>query len=339
MSAKSENQESGARQRAERQIVDVARAIGAIFGVPLTLFAIISSLINQPFIALVVALVTAILVSIWVVYTRWTGFLEVAVAGLALIVVVLAGFVIWPRTMTVEGTILDTAGISVSHEKVVLIDVDGVHRETSTDSEGHYQFKRVPCGPYRVRVRGHEVGGGAAGILPIRVVYTNLAIPEPTPKPAPTHTSTNTPTLTYTPTATSTVALTYTPAPTPFPVITETPSATPTLVLQSAPCSPEVNITFPRMDEKLNGDGTVDIKGTASIPDFDFYKVEWGEGEVPSKFHIINPELHRTPIIKGILDTWNTGSLSEGVYTLRLTVVDNRGDFPPPCEVRIFVER
>jgi len=109
--------------------------------------------------------------------------------------------------------------------------------------------------------------------------------------------------------------------------------------LAPAPCSPEVNITFPRMDEKLDGDGTVDIKGTASSPDFQFYKVEYGAGEVPSQFHSISSE-HYTPVIKGRLDTWNTGALSEGVYKLLLTVVKKDGQsLWPPCEVRVFIER
>jgi len=206
--------------------IEIFKAVGAIVALPLALFALANSIVAQPVIALVVALITAILASAWVVWSDWTGITEVIVAWLALLVVVLAGFVIWPRTMTVEGTVLDTAGDPVSREKVVLVDVDGVRRETSTDAEGHYKFKRVPCDPYRVGVRGHEVGGGAGGIL-VRVMRTDLTVPTPkttptntpTLTPTPTITPTNTPTLTPTPTATSTNTPTPTPTPTPNAVV------------------------------------------------------------------------------------------------------------------------
>ena len=214
MSTNSENR--------RESLVKVAKALTAILGVPLALFAIISSIVNQPLIALVVALVTAILASILVVYACWAGFLEVVVAWLALTVVVLVGLVIWPDTMTVEGTILDVAGTPVSREKVVLVDIYGVSRETRTDDQGHYRFKRVPCGTYKVRARGYEVGGGAGGILPARVVYTDLTVPQPTL----TNTPTSTATLTSTPTSTATSTTTPTPSPTFPPTVTSTPIST-----------------------------------------------------------------------------------------------------------------
>jgi hypothetical protein len=168
----------------QSSLIDIFKAVGAIVALPLALFALANSIVAQPVIALVVALITAILASAWVVWSDWTGIMEVIVAWLALLVVVLAGFVVWPSTMTVEGTILDTAGDPVSREKVVLIDVYGVSRETRTDAEGNYQFKRVPSGRYTVRAKGSEVGG-AGGIL-VRVMRTDLRVSQPTPTLEPT---------------------------------------------------------------------------------------------------------------------------------------------------------
>lgn len=115
-----------------------------------------------------------------------------------------------------------------------------------------------------------------------------------------------------------------------------TPTPTP-VVLEPAACRSDVNVTYPRVDEVLDGWGTTYIQGTADIPDFQFYKLEYGVGEIPLEFHSID-EPHTEPIVRGILETWNTGAMPNGVYILRLTVVDIQGQFPPPCDVRIIIE-
>ena len=108
--------------------------------------------------------------------------------------------------------------------------------------------------------------------------------------------------------------------------------------LSPAVCNPSTRITFPRQGEVLNGIGTFSVTGTASIEDFQFYKLELGIGETPIEFSSID-EVKTDPVINGILlRDWNTGALAEGIYTLRLTVVDNRGQFPPPCDVLVKVD-
>jgi LysM repeat protein len=116
-------------------------------------------------------------------------------------------------------------------------------------------------------------------------------------------------------------------------VIVVTPPPPP---LQPAACDPSVSITFPRQGEVLDGLGTHFVTGTASIDDFQFYKLEFGFGPAPIKFFSID-EVQRKPVVNGILGAWNTGALPDGTYTLRLTVVDNRGQFPPPCDVVVTV--
>lgn len=104
-----------------------------------------------------------------------------------------------------------------------------------------------------------------------------------------------------------------------------------------AVCNEQTKITSPLNGETLDGLGTHFVTGTASIDDFQFYKLEFGFGEAPIEFHSID-EVQRRPVVNGILGEWNTGGLAEGTYTLRLTVVDNRGQFPPPCDVVVHVD-
>jgi alpha-glucoside transport system substrate-binding protein len=167
------------------QLTDMVKAVGAILGVALALFTVVNSIIAQPITSLVVALIAATLVSAWLVLSRWVSITQVITAWLALAVVVLAGFVIWPRTMTVEGVIYDTVGNPVRNEQVILFDRSGRRYETKTDAEGYYQFIDVPSGKYRVQVRTSQVEGETKGIL-VRVVQQNLTVSEIMPPASPT---------------------------------------------------------------------------------------------------------------------------------------------------------
>ena len=82
--------------------------------------------------------------------------------------------------------------------------------------------------------------------------------------------------------------------------------------------------------------GSVPIQGTASIPAFQFYKVEYGMGREPEAWNSIG-EIRREPVTGGTLAEWNTSGFPSGEYTLRLTVVDLSGNFPQPCEVHVSV--
>ncbi len=100
-----------------------------------------------------------------------------------------------------------------------------------------------------------------------------------------------------------------------------------------------VAITSPRE----SGDpvrGRVNISGSASIPNFQFYKVEFAAGTNPAdtSFHNMAADVHRSPVASGQLDVWDTTGLPDGPYTLRLTVIDMSGNFPcPPVYVRSVV--
>jgi len=151
-----------------------------------------------------------------------------------------------------------------------------------------------------------------------------LLIPTPSPSPVP-------PTITPTPTPTR-----VRPTARPQEELTETPTLIPTSVPPTPVCPhPEVHITSPGMDAILNG--PVQILGTANISNFQYYKVEVGSGDNPTSWSIFS-DIHKSPIAGGLLDIWDPSGYPPGVYKLRLTVVDNTGNYPPPCEVRVIVE-
>ncbi len=151
-----------------------------------------------------------------------------------------------------------------------------------------------------------------------------LLMPTPSPSPVP-------PTIAPTPTATR-----ARPTPRPQEEPTETPAPTVTPVPPTPICpSPGVQITSPGMDAILNG--PVQILGTANIPNFQYYKVELGSGENPTSWSLFS-DIHKSSIAGGLLDIWDPSAYPPGVYKLRLTVVDNTGNYPLPCEVRVIVE-
>jgi hypothetical protein len=165
--------------------------------------------------------------------------------------------------------------------------------------------------------------------------------PDPTPTAtsgplvAPTLTPTPPP-ATITPTATATEVRPTRPtrpSATPNVVTTETPVVRP----PSCP-NPNVRITSPGVNQVVRGN--VPIRGTANIPEFQYYKVEVGPGARPKDHEwTVVGQLHRTPVSGGVLETLNSDAYPPGTYTLRLVVVDNTGNYPEPCRVTVTVQR
>lgn len=133
------------------------------------------------------------------------------------------------------------------------------------------------------------------------------------------------------------------PTPTPAPSPTATHRILPTQpppTATSAPmaaCSNIAQITSPRVGAVLSGQ--VQIYGTAAAPDFNFYKIEYHrEGEPADAWHSIS-DIHRNPVVNGLLDVWNVGGFPAGNYRLKLTVVDVTGNYPPQnrCEVPVVI--
>lgn len=136
------------------------------------------------------------------------------------------------------------------------------------------------------------------------------------------------------PTATSAAAedaeATATPAPTEEPVEAEV--AAPPAVCPD----PRAAIFSPGANETISG--IVQIIGTAQHESFKYYKLEYAPGANvdPSGEFAFLVDVSQ-PVVEGALATVDTAVLDNGLYTLRLTVVDQTGNFPPPCTVTVEI--
>ena len=101
--------------------------------------------------------------------------------------------------------------------------------------------------------------------------------------------------------------------------------------LAESPARPMAQNVLAKIDSPLpNGQirNRVQIKGSATHPLFDFYKVEFGPGENPSDDQMsIIGAIHNEQITNGLLETWDTAMVPDGTYTLRLRVVDKTGNY------------
>ncbi len=166
----------------------------------------------------------------------------------------------------------------------------------------------------------------------VAMVTTSLFIPTPT-SAAPTATVAPTPTKTLRPRPTRQLP----------PPASPTPTGTPVPPPPRCP-NPGARIVSPGLNARLSG--VVQILGSASVPNFQFYKLEWAPADNPKDVHVIttadNPDgLHYAPVTNGVLTTWNTEPVPPGAHILRLTIVDITGNYPPEniCEVPVTVVR
>ncbi|HXF60858.1 MAG TPA: hypothetical protein VNK95_04535 [Caldilineaceae bacterium] len=124
------------------------------------------------------------------------------------------------------------------------------------------------------------------------------------------------------------------------PTATPTPEPTPTeeaaeVVAPSCP-DPRAVITAPGVNQTVSG--MVDVIGSATHENFQYYKLEYapGAGVSPdANFAYLTDA--RVPVSNGVLASFDSTMLDNGDYTLKLTVVDNTGNFPPPCTVSIRI--
>lgn len=132
--------------------------------------------------------------------------------------------------------------------------------------------------------------------------------------------------------ATPTLNLLVTPAGTLSPDSTAGP------VTQEVPsgmsgCVPDqIMITSPEPGKDVNG--IVNIIGTASVPNFGFYKYEIAPMGAQNWATI---SAYREPVREDTLGEWNTASLTNGDYFLRLVITDNVGVTLEPCVIAVRV--
>ena len=87
---------------------------------------------------------------------------------------------------------------------------------------------------------------------------------------------------------------------------------------------PQAEITAPQDGQMVSGD--IEIRGTAQDEHFQDYLVEYASGTNPldNAWREIGG-LAVQPVTDGVLRNWNAATLSDGLYSLRLTVRDSAG--------------
>jgi hypothetical protein len=154
----------------------------------------------------------------------------------------------------------------------------------------------------------------------------SLLFPTPTsPSPTPTETPTAMPTATRQPRP---------PTPQEGEEPTDTPTPTPEKVIVPNCPNPGVRITSPGVSAALTG--TVEIRGSATIENFGYYKFEFQSLSTADEWHHVYTS--EQPVSDGVLGSWNIDPLPAGEYLFQLVVVDATGNYPPPCQVRVSVK-
>jgi hypothetical protein len=98
-------------------------------------------------------------------------------------------------------------------------------------------------------------------------------------------------------------------------------------------CVPDkIMITAPKPGAEISG--TVEIDGTANIPNFAFYKYEFASIGTQN-WGTISAGNDRVSNDK--LGEWNTLSVTNGDYFLRLVIIDNVGKQLEPCVIAVRV--
>jgi hypothetical protein len=83
--------------------------------------------------------------------------------------------------------------------------------------------------------------------------------------------------------------------------------------------------------------GIVPVSGSANVPEFASYELQYGESHDPGAFSQPIYEPVGGPVVNGLLGQWDTTGLSNGPHTLRLLVRDAKGA-QYEARVRVFVE-
>lgn len=85
-----------------------------------------------------------------------------------------------------------------------------------------------------------------------------------------------------------------------------------------------VSITGPAPYQYVSG-GVV-ITGSANLDNFALYRIEFGQGLNPTEWTQLGGD-HGSPVDNGPLEFWDTQAMTEGLYTLQLTVVRHDQSF------------
>lgn len=96
------------------------------------------------------------------------------------------------------------------------------------------------------------------------------------------------------------------------------------------------HITSPRPGSTLSG--KVTVRGTANVDNFWYYKFEYRPDNGQENW-ITYDSLKYTPVENAVLGEWDLNALQlpDGWYWFRVVIVDWSGNYPPPCEMRVYV--
>jgi len=94
----------------------------------------------------------------------------------------------------------------------------------------------------------------------------------------------------------------------------------------------QIDITSPQNGSDIGG--IVIITGTASIPNFGFFKLEMKRTEESNWLTILAGNEVK---VEDTLGAWNTSLLSPGDHQLSLVITDNQGQSIPPCTIQVRV--
>lgn len=119
--------------------------------------------------------------------------------------------------------------------------------------------------------------------------------------------------------------------PTPEP---EPPTPAPPAVVAPSCADARAVISSPGVGQVLSG--VVGVTGSASHEAFQYFKLEYAQGANAGGGFVYFDGANVT-VSGGLLGNLNTGALPNGDYTIRLTVVDQSGNFPPPCDVSVVI--
>ncbi len=119
-------------------------------------------------------------------------------------------------------------------------------------------------------------------------------------------------------------------------VSTPEPTATPAPVVLAPSCADSRAALFrPGQNEVVRG--VVNIIGRATHESFQYYKIEYAPGANASGGFVYLTG-GNNPVENGVLASVDTTALGNGEWTLQLVVVDQTGNWPPPCQVTITIQ-
>ncbi len=184
-------------------------------------------------------------------------------------------------------------------------------------------------------------GGTSSQLSPIPTGVTlqptntpTLATSAPTAAPTATLSSTSVPTLASSPTPAIVAAVpTATAAPSGI-TCQQDPNARITRLVVSKPTTRTI-ADFQTLHTLA---GNVYIYATANRANFSYWKVEYSGDDRKTWAPVALRGLVATPVVDQQILAWNTDSIPDGEYWLRILVVDKAGNYNPPCELRFLVK-